>query len=514
MEDKEQLEIRKYLDIITRRKWFIIIPFLIITSGAVLLAFTLPPLYRSSTLILVEQQKVPPDYVKPTIGAGVKERLATISQQILSRTRLESIIKEFNLYPRERQKEPLEVVVEMMRKDIGLEVRGTDAFRIEYRGRDPRLTMLVANKLASLYIEENLKVREQQAVSTTDFLDNELRNLREVLERQEKAVQDFKLRYMGELPGELEANLRGLDRLNLQLQSVEASIISAQERSILLETQIGERRKILANVSPLPLMPQAPGMPVQVPLSRRLEELKARLANLMASGYTEKYPDVVMLKREIKEVEAQIASSEPEETSPPGASEGGKKAQAKGEDLLDPGILTLKGQLDSLKVEIKNLMAEKANIRRQIAVLQERVRNTPQREQQLAVLTRDYDNTLQNYRTLLDKRLNAQIAENMEKRQKGEQFRILDPANLPEKPFKPNRPKMILLGLLLGLAIGLGTAFIAENMDTSFKGEEEVKEFTGVPVLVTLPRMGEREPRIIEIADRVAKRIMSLRGRG
>lgn len=494
MKETIQLDMKSYFDIAVRRKWFIIIPFLVITLASVGLAYLLPAIYKSTTLILVEPQKVPTDYVKPTITSKIEERLYTISQQILSRTRLESIINELNLYPEMKGKVPAEDIVDGMRKDIKLQVRGNSAFTLDYLGREPRQTMMVASRLASLYIEENLKAREQQAVSTSDFLENELKNLKAQLEIQEKAVQDFKLRSMGELPEQREANLRTLDRLNLALQNVDASLRNAQDRQVLMEGQLAERKALVASAPVTVMTAGSTGNPVPVSTpSARLQGLKASLLTLTSAGYTEKYPDVVRLKNEIQEVEAQMEMQmkAAQTTAPEPGEQKVAKVERRPEELMDPGLQNLRVQLEGLKMEIKNLRSEKVALAHQIRVFQARVENTPKREQELTILSRDYNNTLLNYRSLLDKRLNAQIAENMEKRQKGEQFKVLDPANLPEKPFKPNRPRIILLGILLGLALGAGGAYLVETQDSSFKGEKEMKFYLKFPVLAVIPHLEE-----------------------
>lgn len=494
MKEAIQIDIKTYLDIAVRRKWFIIIPFLFVTLASVGLAYLLPPIYKSTTTILVEPQKVPTEYVRSTVTSGIEERLTTISQQILSRTRLENIINELSLYPKVKGKVPMEQIVEGMRRDITLQVRGTSAFTLEYLGREPRQAMLVASRLASLFIEENLRTREQQAVSTSEFLDNELKSLKAQLETQEKAVHDFKLRYMGELPEQRDANLRTLDRLNQQAQNIDANLRNAQDRQVLVEGQLAERRAIMLNSPASIVLAGVSGIPAPVnsPLAR-LQALKAALLNLTSAGYTEKYPDVIRLKNEIQEVEAQAGIEKKVVESP--AQEPGEvkvaKVEKRTEELLDPGLQNLRTQLEGLKIEVKNLRSERVALANQIKALQGRVENTPKREQEMTILSRDYNNTLNNYRTLLDKRLNAQIAENMEKRQKGEQFKILDPANLSEKPFKPNRPRIILMGILLGLAMGAGAAYLMENQDSSFKGEKEMKFYLKFPVLAVIPHLEE-----------------------
>jgi polysaccharide chain length determinant protein (PEP-CTERM system associated) len=470
------MSIQDYWRIAWRRKWSIIIPFFLISLASVVWSFLQPKIYRSTTLILVEPQKVPESYVKPTVATSVRDRLNTISQQIMSWTRLEKIIAEFQLYPEARARQaPQEEIIERMRKDIELKVKGKDSFTISYQGRDPQTVMRVTNELASLFIQENLKVREQQAEGTTQFLDNQLTKLKKRLEEQEKAVQNYKQRYMGELPQQLDANLRVLEQLQLQLQTNQEALKSAEERRFLLETQLAELGRQNIPITRDLLAGTAPPGGAMAPFNT-LETLKNQLATLQAQ-YSDKYPDVIRLKKEIEKLEARLQGSPTSQGSNPDR------------QITSPSpyYTNLKTQIATLALEIGSLQAEKKRLQEQIGIYRAKVENTPKREQELTVLTRDYEITRQNYQSLLNKKLEAQLAEDLERRQKGEQFRILDPANLPQKPFKPNRKKLALIGIMLGLGAGLGLAFFQEYLDHSFWEVEDLKEYTQLPVLAVVP---------------------------
>lgn len=463
IQEQKQIQIEDYIEIILRRKWFIIILFIVSIIGILLTLLLLPPMYRSTTLILVEPQKVPEAYVKATVTVDIADRLNTITQQVMSRTRLESIINELGLYREERERFDSEGLVELMRKHIKIDVIGKDSFTISYIGYNPETVMHVTNRLTSLFIEENLKVREQQAEGTTEFLDTQLQNLKATLEEQETKIKAFKERYMGELPTQLEANLRTLDRLQLNLQTTNDAIKAAEDRKIVLEKQLTEINPNLGGTE------------------ARLAALRAELSKL-SSIYTDKYPDIIRLKNEIAEIENEMKAEKSSESSFISPMRSPWKSG-------NPLYATLSNQLMDVNMDINNLREKQKEITKNIAVFQSRVERIPAREQQMIGLLRDYENTKSNYQNLLGKKLDAQLAENLEKRQQGEQFRILDPANLPLRPFKPNPRRITLMGVLLGLGSGLGLAFLLEYIDGSFRKAEDVYATIGLPVLASVPKV-------------------------
>jgi len=510
--------VRDYLGMIWRQKIWIILPLIggILIAG--ILIVKLPKIYRSTTLILVEAQKVPEEYVKSAVSGTVEGRLSTIQQQIMSRSLLERIINKFELYPKNSEKVVTEEAIGAMRNNI--EVRTTlarnnniEAFSISFQGKDPLMVMNVTNELASLFIEENLKIREQLVEGTTEFLDNELKNLKETLERQEARIGEFKRTYMGELPQQLEANLRSLDRIQSDLLATQLSIRSAQDRKLVLEKTIELTRQriekaanqdrevddhLLLESGIAPPTAERPPSPLMLKLIQK----KLDLANLQTE-YKETYPDIVMLKREIQELEDQVALTEMSEagTLPEGLKDPGqstqntpKKAPLRmpiGFELERAQIAESQRQIQAIDLELNSLKERERGLQRQIQLYEKRVESVPAREQELAVLERDYENIKKNYQALLDKKLNAKIAENLEKRQKGEQFRILDPANLPEKPFKPEPLQIAFLGIAGGLGVGVALAFIREKLDSSIRKPEEVERITAVPVLASIPDFDE-----------------------
>ncbi len=498
--NKNPIPIQEYLEIFLWRKWYFLLPFvgIILISG--LLAYILPDVYRSTTVILVESQKVPENFVRPTVTAKIEGRLNTITQQIMSRTRLEKIIQEFGLYQGARQRSGLEAIminipwvnsylgllalrtdeaVGRMKKDIEVNVNGDNrsadlAFTVSYQGLNPEVTMHVTEKLASLFIEENLKIREKQAEGTSEFLENELNNSRLRLEKQEKQIKEFKQRYMGELPQQLDANLRALDRFQMEMKATLEALKAAEDRKESIE-------KLMATA---PLESEVGGNI----LLTRLDQLKTQLSNLR-SEYKEDYPDIALVQKEIKGIEEALAKGDKNLESESNSHSKGtpERSRSQSSRSRDPMTQNLTTQLREASLEISGLKTRRVNLNNQIALFEKRVENTPLREQQLMTIMRDYENIQKNYQSLLDKGLEAKISENLEKRQQGEIFRILDPADLPLSPYKPNRAIIVLVGLMFALGGGLGLVFLREQLDQSFKSGEELSEAMGMPVLATIP---------------------------
>jgi polysaccharide chain length determinant protein (PEP-CTERM system associated) len=485
----------KYADLLRRRRWSVIIPFAVIGSLTVPIVLWLPATYKSTTVITVEAQKVPESFVRTTVTTPIEDRLHAISEQILSRTRLERIVEKFHLYeePAARPSGPAAWLrgllgqdslttpgeasmamlgaVDRMRRNITIEVprpRGrervsTSSISISFSGEDPATVRDVTNELASLFIEENLRVREAQAEGTTEFLDSELQQLKAQLEVQEHQLRTFKERSMGELPEQLETNLRTLDRLQLERQGLQQSLKNAEDRSADLKRQLAAFADATGEGSTPP------------DLERRLQILRARLADLRTE-YRDEYPDIIILKKEIAAAEEELARLSSQPAQQPAGSEHLSAANP------------LAAQLADQQREINSIKQRQQTLVEQIREYERRVESTPQREQQLTMLMRDYENVQRSYQAMLDKRQEAKIAESLERRQKGEIFRVIDPALLPQRPDKPNRPLFMLVGILGGLAAGLGLAFFREQLDPSIQTEDDlIAATTGLPLLAVIP---------------------------
>jgi len=507
----KSFNINDYIEIFLRRKWYFVIPFVIVVCAATIYSFTAPKEYRATTLILVTPQKVPVDYVRPTVTSRIEDRLQSIGQEIMSRTRLEQIIAEFKLYQKEAKILVMEEIVELMRKDIIVQIRGKEGyFSISYKGKDPRTVTIVTNKLASLFIEENLKLREQQAQGTSEFLSIELNATKAKLDEHEKLITQFKRQFMYELPDQRDTNLSVLGRLQQQLQTTGDALKSAQDRKLVIQKQLTEMRNMAvmliedSTVSTSSSTTESPKPKLTNTDEGRLNQLKNYLAEL-ETKYKEKHPDIVATKKRIADMEKKIEArmkepetlKEKEIPSPTMAAtpREATKEKKKGEKMeagVDPFYKEMEGQLAATDMEIKRLKDEEARTKAKVAEYQIRLENIPVREMALTNLSRDYANTKERYQNLLKKSEEAQQAENLERRQKGEQFKVIDPARIPEKPFSPNIPRNLLFAILLGMGLGFGMAFFREQMDRSFKDAEDLETTLGFKVLANIPKVEKK----------------------
>jgi len=479
-DNRQQMQLQQYVDLFLRNKWLITLPFILITLGSFIFALAIPNIYQASTTILVVPQKVPENYVRSTVPAAVADRLQSLNQQIMSRTRLQQVIERYNLYREEAKKMAPEEIIELMRQKIDVSVNqrsrnGVNSFSLSFQNPDPRITMQVANGLASLYIEENLKLRERQARETANFLDRELAKLEKQLAEKEQLLSAFKQKYMGELPDQQDANLRMLDRLEVQYQTSSAALAAAKDRQIQLQQQLNQLPTSSDTVV-------VEGQVVAVdPDATRLEKMKNYLS-FLRSRYTEAHPDVISLVAKIKKLEKELAVKKQPETEH-------IDGQMVASRVSSPAAVEINNQIVSVKRETIQLQHELKRLRAEIDVVNAKVENSPKREAELVALTRDYGNLHQNYQNLLDRKIEAQLAENLEMQQQGEQFKILDPALLPVKPFKPDRRKILLAGMVLGLGIGVGLALLLDFLGKSYRYVPDIEEDLGVPVLVTIPKI-------------------------
>jgi polysaccharide chain length determinant protein (PEP-CTERM system associated) len=485
-----------YLKIGLRRKWYIIIPLIL----SVIISFGvykyLPKEYRASTLILVRAQQVPERYVQATLTEPVTERLNTISQEILSRTRLERIIKEFNLYSDLLNKSRMEEIVEMMRRKIDIKVQEESGFSISFEGRDPGTVMTVTNKLASMFIEENLKSRESRVEGTAQFINRELKTVESTLRKKEDMLRRYKEKNMGQLPEQLEANLRIIAQLQEQLKTTNDALRAKEDRMVVLQNQIeqamdqrSQRGQTWATLS-------ATG--IEDPLAAQLNALKKELEDA-EDKYTGYHPDVANLKKKIAALTLKLKKQEEEKAR----RLGGVGGMVAGSNPVAPSpepdptteelIAQHKEQFSETQSEVRGLKEEIVNLKEEIALYQKRIQETPKKEQEMVNLNRDYNLMMGQFQSLLNKKYDAQLAENLERKQQSEQFMVLDPARLPEKPSKPNRNGLLAMGALMGLGIGLGLTWFRESMDRSFYEVSDVETYLKLPVVATLLNLNEEE---------------------
>jgi polysaccharide chain length determinant protein (PEP-CTERM system associated) len=481
-------DIRYYIGLFLRRRWFMIISFCIAMIAGIYLAITLPRMYQTETLIFVEPQQVPDNYVQAIVSAGLDVRLNNIVEMIMSRTNLMNIIEKFKLFSGpEFESMFLEEKVAEMRKRTSVDLISdkrsrspSNMFTISFKGEDPEKVVKVVNAMTTLVINQNLKLRELQAVGTTQFLEDELTKMRKRLETVEATLKDFRRKHMGELPEQLTGNIMVLDRQQQQMSEKQQSLRDEKNRLISIENQLQ-----LARAEP----PAAEVSALDRAEPTTPEELRQLLADYQ-SRYTKQHPDVIRLKHRIYELEKETlpaASDRDTAARPPAAGRVGRSNQGLS---MESELIVQRGAVNREIAAIKDEISE---LQTQVAIYQQRVEATPKIEQELLSLKRDYENIQETYKSLLERKLEADIAANMEKRQQGERFRILDPARLPDKPISPDMKKLFLLCVVTGLGLGGGLIFLLEFLDNSVRKPESVPAKLGIPVLVAVPSIERRK---------------------
>jgi polysaccharide biosynthesis transport protein len=477
---------RDYWSVVVRRRWSLTLPFLLLGLTGIAVAYLWPPLYKSEALILVEQQSVPEQYVTSNVMADLQFRLDSMTQDILSRTRLSELISGFGLYTRERSRMTADEIIDHMRKHINVDLvqapgrKGElTAFRISYLADDPRNAQKIVAQLTSLFIDKNLSTRTQQSTSTTLFLETELKQAHQSLLEQEKRLREYKMRFLGELPQQEQSNLQILGSLQSQLQLTGATLDRAEQQKVYLESLRAEylnTREMLAKREPL-----ASANPVIASAEARLHHQRTLLAE-MRPKYTPQHPDIAALEKEVTASEALVTSLQEAEAA--------KKSARSGQPTTglveEKGLAEIESRLKAVAMEIAKAKSDTEQLRVRIQEYQRRVNMTPVREQGLAEVIRNYENSKAQYQSLLQKKLGSELATNLETRQQGEKLRALDTASLPEKPSEPNRLFIVLSGWVLGICAGIGLSTAREIKDTSVRSEADLA-IDPAPFLVRIP---------------------------
>jgi polysaccharide chain length determinant protein (PEP-CTERM system associated) len=440
-------------------------------------------------LILVVPQRVPEEYVRSTVTTRIEDRLRSINQQITSRTRLEPVIKEFNLYPEEVRTGLMEDVVEHMRRDIKTEIIRSDAFRISYLYDDPRTSMRVTERLASMYIDESLRDREVLADSTNQFLDSQLAAAKQRLIDHEKKLEAYKMRFSGQLPAQVPANLQVMQNAQLQIQSVLDSLNRDRDRRLTLERQLLDMgAETSAPPSPVAAEPEDEAKdPVATPAAVELARARKALEDMRLQK-RDSHPDVVRQQRMVADLELKAAN---EATLLSMTPIGQRRVNRNDPAAIarQERIEQLRSELDSVKRQVDQKEQEEVRLRSLIGEYEGRVESAPARESDLTELMRDYETLQRSYTTLLAKKEEAQVSANLERHQIGEQFKILDPPRLPEKPYSPNRPLLYAMGSTFGLGLGLLLAGFMEYRDQTLKTDADVVATLTLPVLAMIPEL-------------------------
>lgn len=470
-----------YLSILKRRWWIILIPLVLLPMISYAFSYLIPPRYMSQTLVLIESQKVPDNYVRSVVSADLDSRLASMKEQILSRSHLQPIIERYNLYGNQHM--DLDDRIDMVRKDIEIkpihsEVAhsgGLPGFFITFKADDAHTAQLVCGDITSLFLNENLHLREQSAEGTTDFIKGQLADAKRSLDDQDAKLAAFERQYIGRLPGQAATNSDMLSSLNTQLEAVTQQLGRAEQDKSYMQAMLAQQGQATPFTSSsgavsYTAVPSAAQQEAQA----ELQVLQSQEADLLRQ-YTSDYPDVISIRKKIAETKARIAQAP-------------KPTVSSGSPVLAPSresvaVQQLRAQLRAADVGIDERRKQQAQLQSQISNYQARVESSPAVEEQYKQLTRDYQTAQAFYDDLLGKMNQSKMATDLEKRQQGEQFRIMDEANLPDAPFSPKRGLFLGSGAAFGLALGLALAGLLEYRDTTMRSERDVWHFTKLPTL-------------------------------
>jgi succinoglycan biosynthesis transport protein ExoP len=481
----------QYWQVIHRRRKSMFVTFVAIWALFCAFAWLLPARYRSDATILIEKPKVPKQYVVPNVDSDPQEQLEKLTQEILSRTRLQGIVDDFHLYSGWFARLGMGGGVDKMRKDIKIDQLLTDAkpkptepagFTISYSGDDPQLAQNVTARLASLFIEENLRLREDQSANTTAFLDRQMKEAKADLEEQTNRIKRFKAQFVGQLPGELQSNLQVLNGLQIRLQQASESLNHSEEQKLYLGSMLNAYRDS-------PSMVTVGGIGSAVDVDSQLIRLKAELAEL-ESRYTDEHPAILQIRDHIAKAQK-------------------LKAEGRAGDVSDDTglpasrvVAEVSSQLKGAELDIQTRRKEIASIQSEMQAYEKQLKEMPLREQQLAELTQEYNQSRQNYEDLSGKATDSALATDMERAAQGEQFTLLDPPGWPSSPYFPNRLLTTLGGLAAGLMAALAFALIRESLDDHIHVDTEVSKVSKVPILITIPPL--ITPREASVARRRA----------
>ena len=535
--EEQTKELKDYVDAFRRRRTSILSVAAVIFVISVIAALFWPPTYRSTATILIEEQEIPSDLIRSTITSFATERIQTISQTVMTRANLMQIIQKYDLYHDKRRFNTTEEILDRMRSDIKVKMINADvidprtgqprpaaiAFTLSYDGAGAEVTQKVASELTSLFLSENLKTRTEKAADTYSFLSDEANKLKQHITDLEQQLAAFKEKNAGRLPELVALNMQMRERTESELRDVQNQSRSLDDRKFYLEGQ-------LAQINPFNPVIDENGERIPDPATR-LKMLRSQYISATAK-YAPDHPDVVRLRREIEGLEKQTGDidSRTEQakelatlrtelaaakqkyspdhpdvirlTKAVAAQEEALKQNAAPELVIgkekpdNPAYLTFQAELEGIKSQMQVNAAQREQLKAKLSEYEKRLQQTPEVERNYLVLTRDYDNSVKRYQEIKAKQGEAQVGQELEKERKGERFSLIDPPELPEKPTIPNRPAIIILGILLSIGGGVGYAAVAENIDSSVRGARGVMAVLELPPLSVIPYM----PNSVDIA--------------
>jgi protein tyrosine kinase modulator len=499
VEVHRQMSVEEYLTLLLRRKWLLVMTTVLGAAAGLLLGIVIPAQYTSHTMVLVEEPVVPEGYVKPVVSEDVNQRLASMQGQILSRTRLQDLVEQFNPYKKDAGKEPMEVMIERLKKSIkvaplnpmpGTMSRELPGFTVDVTLGDPHLAQQICDEISSMFRNQNIHQRQKQTEETTQFLAKQLEEAKVKLDEQDARVAAFKRQHMGALPDDEKSNLTLLTGLTSQLDAVTQGLNQARQEKTFLESMLNQQIAVLKASSN--------GQSTQT-LEQQLRDLRNQLAVLERS-YTDKHPTVIKTKQAIAQLEKQIEAVPSKDLS--AATEQKPAIPA----IETTEIQHYRAQLHQQESNISQKTKQQEDLQRGIRVLQGKIESSPGVQQEFQSLTRDYQTALNFYNDLLKRRNESQMATELENGQQAEKFRVVDQPNLPETPSFPNRQLFTLGGLCAGLALGVGFVHLSEVRDKSIRTRQDVETYLGVQTLAVISHTSSgRKVRSLGTARRRAK---------
>lgn len=515
------------LAVVRRWRWWMLATFVLLAAAGVGVAFGLPAVYRSTATILIKEQEIPQEFVRSTVTSFADERIQVISQQVLTRATLLELVDRHGLYGKARQRDTSEEILERMRRDIrlapisadvtdrrtGQPAKATIAFSLSFDSEEPANAQKIASELTTLFLNENLKTRQQKAAETTSFIDEELQRITSHIAQLEEALTDFKRRHQGRTPDQAQLNLAGRERAELELQRIERDVAFLQDRRFMLQRQLAETRPstpLASPAGPLEVEDRLRALRSQIvslqavygeqhpdvrrvrreiaaleaeagpqvddeDRSRMLARLRAELQALR-ERYSDQHPDVLRLRRTYEALEATVQAARPD------------SATAGPRRVDNPVYQNLQTQLATTESQIESLLAERKELQARQADFVARLAQSGEIEREFLELVRDMDASRARFRDLRDKQMQAQVAEQLERSRKAERFTIIEPPVMPERPYRPNRPLIMLLGLALAAAGAVATAALAHALDGGVHGPRDLQRVLQVPVLAVWPR--------------------------
>ncbi len=503
MKDFKNLGPLDYLKIVLQRRWYALAVFLLVAAATIAYAWRMPNVYRSESRVMVGTAIIPQEYVRPSDRSSAQQQIAAIRAAVQSRSFLERMIREFQLFGYGTSEDfSMEGTVRALRGNIEIANTSQDTFTIAFSSTDPQRAQAFTKRMVETLIQSNTSSRKTKAIETDQFLDEQLRQTEQKLAEYEEKIKQFKMAHMGELPEQSEANMNALNRLDVQLASTENAIQQLHEKQKLLEIMAEDQKRMILLTQDI-VVPQQNliDMESESPESNPLLSRKEAELEALKLKYTSQHPDVVRLEREVRQLRQQLAmeteerdSGDADESMPLAREEMTSQFETPG-SLADVVPSPVNVEMETIKNDIQRREKEREDILSQMKQLQGKLNLAPALEQELMIIAREHANLQKQYENLQNKKFQAQMTANLETNKNQDTYKVIDEANLPEKPSFPDRLQIVLMGLGAGFGLGIVAAFGREFLDTTLSDEEEVAAVLKLPVLATIAEVPAKEPR-------------------